>query len=85
MRKHLLNVIGIFAAVAIFMFGFEQLQEILASWRGTDWLLPHTIVWGLHTTNGATYDLSFILMFLGMMLLFASIWLWNDEPKKESK
>ena len=78
MRKHLLNVLGIFAAAVLFMFGFEQLQEILASWRGTDWNLPHTVFWGIHTSNGATYDASFLFMFLGMIVLFISVWLWND-------
>jgi len=79
MRKHFLNILGVFIAVAILMFGFEQLQEILASWRGSDWNLPHAIFWGIHTTNGFTYDMSWLLIFLAMVIIFISVWFWNDE------
>lgn len=78
------NVVGVFISVAFFMFGFEQLQEILGIWRDQHWNEHHAIFWGIHTINGLTYDLAFGLMFVAFALIFVCGITWHKREKKKT-
>ena len=83
-RKFSLNITGVIFAVFFFIFGIWQ-HELVCG--GFVWANPEiymrTFQWfswpvPLVTTLGQAYDLTLFVEFLAFLLLFASLWTWNE-------
>lgn len=90
MKKHMLNVCGIIIAFCMFFFGIWQLDLIVS---GPVWWYSGSVGWShfngayandyfqcflWKTTIGRAYDTLFLIMFLSLVVLFVSLWFWND-------
>lgn len=84
LKPHSLNVLLAVFATCLFFFGIWQHDMICVDkiWRPgvADGYFQ---CWIWKTTLGEGYDVTLFLIFLGYWLMFAALWFWNDEAKRE--
>jgi hypothetical protein len=86
-KEHSINITGIILATILFMWGTWQLDIICAPpvWS-FGW--SHSVgryaddpfqSWIWKTTVGTAYDVLIFIKFAAFILLFISLWMWNEK------
>jgi len=87
-KTHKIQTLGILVGFCLFLWSIWQLDLIVSGpvWQ-YGWSMPPNVryadmpfqSWIWKTTVGQAYDTLFFLLFFSLIIVFVSLWSWNEH------